>query len=206
MSHPGLALMDRYRCPSTFLNITSQDVAASDSGFFRFGSNAICYGRSAAGYRRSRVSPTLYDVSADVRIDQSKVYLPFNPTEVINNFQCERYGVRESWIWKVAKSTYYRVRPSLPRSIREEIQKFHLRGWRALAFPEWPVDLTIENLSEELLLLALQASGVDRIPFIWFWPEGCAGCVIMTHDVETAGGRDACGDLMDIDDSYGIKA
>ena len=29
---------------------------------------------------------------------------------------------------------------------------------------------------------------------------------MMTHDVEAASGRDACSDLMDIDDAYGIKA
>jgi hypothetical protein len=198
--------MDRYRCPATFLNITLQEVADPDSGFFRFGSNAICYGRSAAGFRSPRVGPALYDVSQDVRTGESEICLPFDPTEIIENFQLERYGVRQSWIRKAAKSAYYRVRPSLPRSIREAIQRFQLRGWRALSFPQWPVDATVENLCEELLLLSLRASGVDRIPFIWFWPEGCAGSAIMTHDVEAAVGRDACRELMDIDDKYGIKA
>jgi hypothetical protein len=206
MTHPARALMDRYRCPETFLNIKLQDVTASDSGFFRFGSNATCYGHSATGYRSPRVGPALYDVSQDVRIRKSEICLPFDPTEVIENFQFERYAVRESWIRTVAKSSYYRVRPSLPRSIREGIQKFHLSGWRALPFPQWPIDLSVENLCEELLLLSLRASGVDRIPFIWFWPKACIGSVMMTHDVEAAAGRDACRDLMDIDDLYGIRA
>jgi hypothetical protein len=56
------------------------------------------------------------------------------------------------------------------------------------------------------LLLSLRASGADRIPFIWFWPDGARGCVSMTHDVETMAGRDFCGQLMDIDDAHGIKA
>jgi hypothetical protein len=206
MTHPARALMDRYRCPATFLNLALEEVADPDSGFFCFGSNVVCYGRSARGYRSARAGLALYDVAEDVRIDQSEIRLPFNPTEIIHNLQLERYRAREPWIRKIAKSTYYRVRPSLPRSIRERIQKFHLRGWRDLSFPAWPVDVTIENLCEDLLLLALQAGGVDRIPFIWFWPDGCAGSVMMTHDVETASGRDACRDLMDIDDSYGIKA
>src|SRR5436309_2824601 len=97
MTHSARALMDRYRCPATFLNLTLQDVTASDSGFFRFGSN-ICYGRSAAGYRSARVGPELYDVGEDLRIGQSEACLPFNPTEVIENFQFERYAVRESCI------------------------------------------------------------------------------------------------------------
>ncbi len=44
------------------------------------------------------------------------------------------------------------------------------------------------------------------MPFIWFWPEGAANCLIMTHDVETAAGRDFTRQLMNIDESYGLKA
>jgi hypothetical protein len=52
----------------------------------------------------------------------------------------------------------------------------------------------------------MEAKGVDRVPFVWFWPNGARGCLMMTHDVETETGRDSCADLMDIDDSFGIKA
>jgi hypothetical protein len=44
------------------------------------------------------------------------------------------------------------------------------------------------------------------MPFIWFWPDGFSSCAIMTHDVETAVGRDFCSSLMDLNDSYGIKS
>jgi hypothetical protein len=54
--------------------------------------------------------------------------------------------------------------------------------------------------------MSLRASGAERIPFIWFWPEGKSSCAIVTHDVETKVGRDFCASLMDIDDSFGIKA
>ena len=59
-----------------------------------------------------------------------------------------------------------------------------LHGWDRKPFPEWPVDLSVERIFKRLLALSMQAKGVDRIPFIWFWPEGYRGCVIMTHDVE----------------------
>jgi len=52
----------------------------------------------------------------------------------------------------------------------------------------------------------MEASGVKRLPFIWFWPEGAASCLIVTHDVETRAGRDFTFQLMDLDDSYGLKA
>ena len=52
----------------------------------------------------------------------------------------------------------------------------------------------------------LERSGTDRVPFIWFWPNGAPNCLMMTHDVETAEGRDFTSQLMDLDESYGIKA
>ena len=59
---------------------------------------------------------------------------------------------------------------------------------------------------EQLLLLAIRSNGGRRIPFVWFWPEGASSCAIMTHDVETKAGQEFCSELMDIDESYGMKA
>jgi hypothetical protein len=56
------------------------------------------------------------------------------------------------------------------------------------------------------MLLSLRAKGIDRVPFIWFWPDGARGCLTMTHDVETEAGRNFCAELMDLDDAFGIKA
>jgi hypothetical protein len=64
----------------------------------------------------------------------------------------------------------------------------------------------VDNLHQQLLLLALRSCKVEQIPFIWFWPEGASSCAIMTHDVETELGREFCRTLMDIDDCFGIKA
>jgi hypothetical protein len=47
---------------------------------------------------------------------------------------------------------------------------------------------------------------VERIPFIWFWPEGSPACAIITHDIEELAGRDFCSKLMDINDSAQVKA
>jgi hypothetical protein len=52
----------------------------------------------------------------------------------------------------------------------------------------------------------MQASGVKKLPFIWFWPDGATNCLVITHDVETTSGRDFTFDLMDLDESYGFRA
>jgi hypothetical protein len=104
------------------------------------------------------------------------------------------------------RKTYYGIRNILPVSIRKYLQRVYLADWRKLQFPHWPVDFTADTIHEEILRLAMEASGLKRIPFVWFWPQGASNCLIMTHDVETALGRDFTTKLMDIDESYGIRA
>jgi hypothetical protein len=89
---------------------------------------------------------------------------------------------------------------------RTRIQKAWLHGWKNLPFPAWPVDRTVERIFEKIMLLSLEAQSRESVPFIWFWPRGAVGCVVMTHDVESKNGLEACSWLMDIDDSFQIKA
>jgi hypothetical protein len=90
--------------------------------------------------------------------------------------------------------------------MRRAIQRARARNWRDLRFPHWPVDTTVEDLCGSLMSLSIEALKIDKIPFIWFWPDGAPGCVLMTHDVETEAGRDFCSTLMEIDGAFGLKA
>jgi len=69
---------------------------------------------------------------------------------------------------------------------------------RAVSSGHWPVDFTVNSVHEAFLRLTMRAQGYDKVPFIWFWPDGASGCLILTHDVETAAGRDFTSSLMDI--------
>lgn len=204
----GLAqvLCERYRCPDAFVKLSIVASLSQDCGFFTFGHDTTCYGHSAAGYLLPQVQPDLYDVSQDVLITDSGIYLPFDPAQVIQNLRLERYVGQGSRLRSIARKAYYTVRPILPRVVSKHIQRLNLRGWKKRSFPKWPVDRTVEILCERLLLLLLDTSGTTRIPFIWFWPQGHTGCIVMTHDVETEAGRDYCTQLMDTDDDFGIKA
>jgi hypothetical protein len=101
---------------------------------------------------------------------------------------------------------YYFIRPILPVAFRRHLQKFYLRGWEKIPFPRWPVDTSVDDLLGQLMLLAVRSTEVEQIPFIWFWPDGASSSAIMTHDIETTAGRDFSAMLMDIDESFGIKA
>jgi hypothetical protein len=203
------ALNDRYRCPEEFFNLVLDEQLSSDDGYFRFGPDIICYGRSCSGARRLRPESSLYDTITDVAVDDGKLSLPFDPTEIIDNLRLERYANTrdmKSSLEKFLRRLYYRLRPLTNLTVRKQIQKFHARSWKRQSFPKWPVDTTVEDICETLLLMSMDAKGVDRVPFVWFWPDGASGCLMMTHDVETSAGRDHCADLMNVDDSFGIKA
>ena len=204
------ALLAFYLCPEQFIDIELAGRLSNDVGYFRFGPGTICYGNSSSGYRTSRPDAALYDALADVRSHSTQVDFPFNLTEVIDNLRLERYtqdggDVVSRWE-RPLKSIYYLLRPLMNVQVRKRIQRARLAGWRNLSFPRWPVDTTVEDLCEKSLLLSMKAKGVDKIPFIWFWPDGARSCVAMTHDVETERGRDFCAELMNIDESFGIKA
>jgi hypothetical protein len=200
-------LTQYYRCPEGFGRFLPKGPLDSTSGYFQFGPGTTCYG-SYCGYQTAH-SPTdpLHDALRDVVIEDGTAYLAFDPSQVVENLRNEVY-VSD---WRHGSSSvlarmYYAVRPALGVGVRRYLQRFYLRGWEKKHFPRWPLDCSVDNLLEQLLLLSLRASGAERIPLIWFWPEGASSCAILTHDVETKMGRDFCPTLMDIDDSFGMKA
>ena len=189
------------------MRIVSEGALSRESGYFNFGGDATLFGRKAGEPGAETVMPSMQDAAREAVLEEGTVRLPFDLGEVLENYYREAYA--EQWrrgAMSVLSIPYYLIRPLLPVAARRHLQKIYLRGWDKLAFPRWPVDCSIDNLFEQILILALKSSGVEKIPFIWFWPDGHKGCALMTHDVETETGRAFCKTLMDIDDSFGVKA
>jgi peptidoglycan/xylan/chitin deacetylase (PgdA/CDA1 family) len=205
-------LSDYYRVPEDGLGRVCAAQPSGEAGYFRFGSDAVCYGQCASGVSTKIGNSELYDACKNARLNDSVVHLPFDPTQVVDNLRRERYvnnlRSKEGRIvdFALIRKAYYFVRKLLPVAVRKHFQKMYLSDWQKLRFPNWPVDFTVDNIHEKLLGLSMEAGGVQRVPFIWFWPEGAPNCLIMTHDVETTAGRDFTPDLMDLDQAYGVKA
>ena len=206
------SLSDYYRVPECLIGRFLTPELSGASGFFSLGSETICYGQCASGVSVRVEDAALSDASKDIRLTGSEIRLSFDPDQVIENLRRERYLgglvplreriVRQEWVHK----SYYFVRGLVPVSIRRYMQRAYFSDWKSRPFPAWPVDFTVDTLHEKLLRLSMEAAGIQRVPFIWFWPEGAPNCLIMTHDVETSEGRDFTSDLMDLDESYGIRA
>ncbi len=202
--------LDYFRCPERYARFVKRAEPNTETGFFRFGAETVCYGKYRGA--RQNVDPieSLQDANLSTRIENEIVYLPFDPDEICAQLRNELYARPDQHLdsaWTSAiNRTYYFMRPMLPVSLRKHLQKMRLNGWNDEVFPRWPVDTSVDSLNQKLLSLALKAQGVSQIPFIWFWPKGFSSAAIMTHDVETLKGKDFCGALMDMDDSFGFKA
>ena len=191
-------MQQHFKAPAGFFNFTTLTGLSTEPRLFAFGEELTGYGCARAEEQ---------DLLDAVEVADGVCRLPFDPEEVFANLRMERYpieGNTASLKQTIVRLSYYTLRPLLPVSERKYAQRRALRGWDKPGFPGWPVERTVEGFMEKLLALAMKAVGVDSIPFIWFWPDGKRGCLLMTHDVETEAGLRACGDLMSLNESFGI--
>lgn len=63
---------------------------STDSGYFRFGTN-VCYGQSSCGSRSPEIADVLYDTAPAARACAGVLRVPFDPSQVVDNFRMERY-------------------------------------------------------------------------------------------------------------------
>ena len=204
------ALLEYFRCPEEFADLSLQGNLSEGAGYFRFGPNVICHGRASLSSRSEHPTAIREDCLDSVETENLTLKLPFDLSEVVDNLRLERYvGALNAGDQKIVakafiRDAYYLLRPYLPVFVRRHLQKIYLRGWRDIPFPAWPVDTTVDQLFANLLHLLLAIH--SKIPFVWFWPEAYSSCAIMTHDVETVAGLNFCESLMDINDSFGVKS
>jgi hypothetical protein len=203
--------LDYFRCPANYVDFRLKGQPDSEPGFFRFGPDLTAYGRVSTGKTNPDSSAPLDDVLSAVRVEDGACILPFDLDDVVENLRFERYNgampaARSSLTRAFGRKTYYAMRPFLPTPVRKHLQRMALRGWDRARFPAWPIDQTVDHLFDRIMACAIRANSGQPIPFIWFWPDGYSSCATMTHDVETAVGRDFCTTLMDLDDAFSIKA
>jgi hypothetical protein len=202
------SFLDYYLCPEEFARFRLSAKLGEAPGFFRFGRGITCFGRnSRAGAGTSRGD--VPDVSPLLQVQGNEIGLPFEVDEVIENLRRERYVANEPQPTppeKLVRRAYYVARPFLPVGVRKHLQRFHLRERKHIEFPSWPVDKTVDNLCAELMALCVQASGGQRVPFVWFWPDDYQGCVLITHDVEQERGLNYCRALMELDERHRVHA
>ncbi len=211
LSASTAALLDYFRCPDDFAAVEASPNLSVDLGYFAFG-GATCFGRLGHGRPARQPSASLAEVGAHASMRNCVLELPFDLAEVVTNLREERYSLPpDGWLQKLlgsapARSVYYLLRPLLTVPVRKHLQRLRLSDWDSIPFPKWPIDDSVDEIFRTTMRLLLKRSGRLEIPFIWFWPEGAAGCAMMTHDVESGAGRAFCLELAALDESYDIRS
>jgi hypothetical protein len=200
-------LAERFRLPDLPIEFFSDYDGVGEAGFFRMGSDAVCFGHCKQETTRS-LSEMTPDVIHLISQTGNVVHLPFSADEVVDNLLLERYVRKQQGMTAQSqlRLLYYMLRPILPVHIRKYLQRISLVGWKSISFPRWPVDFSVDRIFEKLIILAMRSMGVNQLPFIWFWPGTMQSCAIMTHDVEELAGLNFCTELMDMNDTRGIKS
>jgi hypothetical protein len=203
-------ITDYYQCLEQHINVGLAGSLLNEAGYFKFGDQGLYYGQLCGDKPAAKSNGHLCDLMSQVRVQDGITYLPFDLGQIADNLRFELYanGTYQgaSSFRSMLKDSYYALRPLLPSAFRKRLQKAYLSDWRKLTFPRWPVDSSVDQLFEQILLASLRAQRLERIPFIWFWPDGAPGCAIMTHDVDTQVGRDYCSEVMDLEEGHGIKS
>ena len=119
-------LSDYYRVPDEGLARVWAPPLSGEDGFFLFGPDVICYGKSATGVSPEIENAGRFDASRNANLKNSEVHLPFNPVQVVENLLRERYVKQRPAKngrmvdLPIVRSTYYAVRELLPVSIRKQ--------------------------------------------------------------------------------------
>ena len=199
-----------FRCPEHLTMLETSPGLSAETGFFAF-DGVHCYGRPAGIDPCPDVGEQLPDLLNSVRYRDRSAVLPFDLAEVVTNLREERYChngyplLSRITSGAFAQEAYYKVRPFMSVGVRRHLQQLRLKGWDRIPFPRGPVDSTVDELMMLAARALLEATGLERLPFIWFWPEGAPSCTMLTHDVEGQQGLEFCDQLMTLDEGFGMK-
>ena len=130
------------------------------------------------------------------RDGDGRVFLPFDPAEVMQQFWSERYRqVGSPPMARMGRAAvlrgYYLVRPALPRRLQLRLRRAFTRVQARSSFPGWPAEDSLHALYAWLFGLLAELAG-EPVPYIDPWPHGKSWALVLTHDVETDSG---CRDL-----------
>lgn len=143
------------------------------------------------------------------RSGEGGTVLPLNPDELIESLRSERYmrlhPSRRILLGRGARRLYYAARPLIPRPLQIALRRRFSRIQARTPFPRWPVEPALHDLIDMLLQSVADVAGVP-VPYIASWPRGRTWALVLTHDVETAAGRDAIEPLRAVEEAAGYKS
>jgi hypothetical protein len=141
--------------------------------------------------------------------EEGGTILPFDPDEVFANYRSERYlRVAASWTTRataLARLAFYTLKPLIPRKAQRAVRRAFSRRQARSTFPRWPVETSLHDLTDRLAERAVAVAG-RPLPYLKSWPGGREWALVLTHDVETAAGRDGIERLRAVESRLGLRS
>jgi peptidoglycan/xylan/chitin deacetylase (PgdA/CDA1 family) len=135
---------------------------------------------------------------------------PFDPDDAIGCIQFEHYvggGDAQTGEDRRLKQLYYLLKPLMPRAAQLALQRLNARRrLQSVEFPAWPQDATLTRLLGALLAARMKEEGVERVPFVGFWPHGKAWAWCLTHDVELEDGQAQAMPMAAAEEGRGVRS
>jgi peptidoglycan/xylan/chitin deacetylase (PgdA/CDA1 family) len=103
-----------------------------------------------------------------------------------------------------ALTSFYALEPYIPLRIKLAVRRLYARRRSTYGFPAWPVEDSLVRLQGELFRAEMERRGVDRIPFLNFWPDAKRFAFVLTHDVEGPVGLSNIERVLDVERQHGV--
>jgi peptidoglycan/xylan/chitin deacetylase (PgdA/CDA1 family) len=151
-----------------------------------------------------------HQVAAVWADEHGSVFLPFDPGEVMTSLWSERYTSMGSRrivhaLRKMLVTCYYAARPLLPRKLQLMMRRGYAAAQLLPDFPGWPEEHCLHDMYAWLFDLLAGIAG-EPVPYLSPWPRGKEAAFVLTHDVETAAGRDAIEALRAPERALGLRS
>jgi hypothetical protein len=142
------------------------------------------------------------------RTPEGDAVMPFDPDELVANLRSERYrdarGARGRFR-ALSRRGYYALKPALPHRLQIALRRVFARKQGRTSFPRWPVEPALHDLVA-FVLGCLADVAREPVPYLAPWPAGRDWALVLTHDVESAAGRDGIGRVRAIEQAAGYRS
>jgi hypothetical protein len=135
-------------------------------------------------------------------------HTPFSPDEAYRRYISETWSEapRMRSLPPSLLNTFYRVKRFVPRSAQLSARRVLMRWQGVPAFPRWPLDTSVSDLLRFYAFCRLRCLGLEQAEFSWFWPEGFAAALVLSHDVEGESGLRRAIELADLEQEFGFRS
>ena len=148
------------------------------------------------------------DTFSAVASPDGSVHVPFSLAEAYENYVMERWvsvlGQRR--LPPMALSAFYLAKRVIPRRLQLAARRVLVSWQGSPPFPTWPFDASAAKLLALYARCLLEATGSERLPFRWFWPQEHRAAVVLTHDVESEAGLRNALAVADLEEARGFRS